>query len=104
MLVGMEVGLTPGDFTLDGDPALSPKMEQLSAHFYCGQTAECIKILLDMEVGLSPGDFVLDGDSALSPKGTGPPNFWQIFIVDKRLDGSRCHLAWRCASAQARLC
>jgi len=25
MPLGMEVGLTPGDFVLDGDPALSPK-------------------------------------------------------------------------------
>ena len=43
--LGMEVGLSPGDFVLDGDAALpSPKMgteppPQLSAHFYCGQTA-----------------------------------------------------------------
>jgi len=28
-----------------------------SAHFYCGQTAECIKMPLGMEVALSPGDF-----------------------------------------------
>ena len=45
MPLGMEVGLNPGDFVLDGDPALpSPKMgaeppPQFSAHFYCGQTA-----------------------------------------------------------------
>jgi len=45
MQLGMEVGLSPGDFVLDGDPALpSPKMEagpppQFSAHFYCGQMA-----------------------------------------------------------------
>jgi len=41
---------------------------QFSAHFYCDQTAECIKMPLGMEVGLSPGDFVLDGDPASSPK------------------------------------
>jgi len=35
---------------------------QFSAHFYCGQTAACIKMPLGMEVGFSPGDFVLDGD------------------------------------------
>ena len=41
-----EVGLSPGDFALDGDPALhSPKRgpSQFSAHIYCGQTAGCIK-------------------------------------------------------------
>ena len=37
---------------------------QFSAHFYCGQTAACIKMPLGMEVGLIPGDFVLDGDPA----------------------------------------
>jgi len=33
---------------------------QFSAHFYCGQTAGCVKMPLGMDVGLSPGDFVLD--------------------------------------------
>jgi len=37
---------------------------QFLAHFYCGQTAGCIKMPLGMEVGLSPGDLVLDGDPA----------------------------------------
>jgi len=37
---------------------------QFSAHFYCGQTAACIKMPLGMEVGLRPGYFVLDGDPA----------------------------------------
>ena len=50
--------------------------------------AACIKIPLGMELGLGPGDFVLDGDPvAPSPKGGGPPNFWPMFIVTKRLDG-----------------
>ena len=31
MLLGMELGLSPGDFVLDGDPALRPKF---SAHVY----------------------------------------------------------------------
>jgi len=63
MPLGMDLGLSPGDFVLDGDHALpSPKRgkslpPQFSAHFYCGQTAACIKMPLGMEVGLSPGDF-----------------------------------------------
>jgi len=53
---------------------------------------------LGMEVGLGPGDFVLDGDPAPLPI------LLPMYIVAKRLDGSRWHLAWSCASAQATLC
>ena len=62
---------------------------------------------LRMEVNLGPGDLVLDGDPAPgSPpqKGSGAPNFRPIFIVAKRLDGSRWHLAYRWALVQATLC
>ena len=75
----MEVGLSPGDFVLDGDPSSLPNKgggapSQFSAHFYCDQTAGCIKMPLGMEVGLSPGEFVLDGDAAPLPKrGAEPP-------------------------------
>ena len=58
--------------------------------------AAWIKMSLGMEVGLGPGDFVLDGNPApLSKMGTEPPNFWPMFIVAKRLVGSRWYLAWR---------
>ena len=76
---GMEVGLSPGDFVLDGDPVLLPQKgagspSQFSAHFYCGQAAACIKISLGIELGLGPGDFVLDGDPVPFPqKGAEPP-------------------------------
>ena len=47
-----------------------------------------------VQVGLSPGHIVLDGDPAPPPpKGAQPPNFPPMFIVAKRLNGSRCHLA-----------
>jgi len=50
-----------------------------------------IKMRLGTEVGLDPGDIVLDGDPA-PPKGAQqPPTFRPMFIVAKRLDGSRCH-------------
>jgi len=80
MVLGVEIGLiSPGDFVLDGDPALllqkgAEPPPQFSTHFYCGQTAGCIKMPLGMEVGLSQGDFVLDGDPA-------PLNFRPMFIV-----------------------
>jgi len=49
---------------------------QFSAHFYYGQTAACIKVLLGIELGLGPGDCVLDGDPvAPSPKGVRTPKF-----------------------------
>ena len=51
MPLGMEVGLSPGDFVLDGDPAPTPKgaePTQFSAHVCCGQTAAWIKMPLGM--------------------------------------------------------
>jgi len=129
----VEVGLSPGDFVLDGDPAPLPKKgrspqifgpcllwtngwkdqdaswhggrpqprrfyvrwgpsplpkkgaefpPQFSAHFYCGQTARCIKMSLGMEVGLSPGDFVLNGDPAPSPiRGRSPFPIFGRFLL-----------------------
>jgi len=42
MSLGTEVGLSPGNIVLDGDPALLPKTGHISPHFsahvYCGQT------------------------------------------------------------------
>jgi len=61
MPLGMDLGLSRGDFVLDGDPALSsPKRgqgfpPQFSSHFYCGQTSACIKMPLAMEVGSAQG-------------------------------------------------
>jgi len=58
MSLGMEVGLGPGDFVLDGDPAPpSPKegggqSPQFSAHICCGQKAAWIKMSLGMKLGL----------------------------------------------------
>jgi len=56
--LGTEVGLSPGDIVLDGDPA-PPKRciaPQLSTHLYCGKTAGCIKMPLGTEAGLGPGN------------------------------------------------
>jgi len=79
MPLGMTLGLGPGDFVLDGDPAapLQKKGQspQFSAHVYCGQTAGWIKMPLGTEIGLDPGDIVLDGPQ-LPPKKRHSP---QIF-------------------------
>jgi len=52
MVLGMEVGLSPGDFVLDGDPVLPPlkgHSPQFSANVRCGQTAGWTKMPLGME-------------------------------------------------------
>jgi len=71
MPLGMEVGLSPGDFALYGDPAPTRKgwsPTQFSAHFCCGQTAAWIKVLLGTEVGLGQRNIVFDVDPATPRK------------------------------------
>jgi len=99
MPLGMEVGLGPGNVVLDGDPAPPKKRTQQPPTFrpmYCGQTAQWIKKPLGTEVGLGPCHIVLDGDPDPPPqKGTAAPQFRPMSVVDKWLDGSRCHLVGR---------
>ena len=71
MPLGVDVGLSPGDFVLHGDPVSLPKKgakpppkKKKLAHVYCGQTAGCIKMPLGMEVGLRLRDIVFDVDPA----------------------------------------
>jgi len=52
MALGMEVGLSPGDIVLDGDPAAPIPSPPKLALFYCGQMAGCVKMPFGMEVGL----------------------------------------------------
>jgi len=78
MPLAMEVGFSPGDFVLDGDPAPSPKTgPQFSAHVCCSQTAAWIKMPLSTEVGLGPDHIVLDGYPAPLPQKEAqpPPQF-----------------------------
>ena len=84
MPLGMEIGLSPGDFLLDGDQTPSPKgggAPKFAAHVYGGQTGRWTKMALGMEVGLSQGDFVLDGTQPLPNKGAEPPNVRPMSIV-----------------------
>ena len=72
MPLGMEVGLGPGDFVFNGDPATArkkgtPTPTQFLADVYCGQTAGWIKMPLGKEVNLGPGDVVLDGVTTSPP-------------------------------------
>jgi len=74
MPLGMEVGLSPGDFMLDGDPAPNGCMDQ-DATWYGGRTRPT-------QHG------VRCGPSYPQKKGTPtPPNFWSMSIVAKWLDG-----------------
>jgi len=79
MALGMEAGLGPGDFVLDGDPDSPPQKgggePNFFAHVSCGQTAGWIMMVLGMEVGLGPSDVVLDGGPAAPKKGAEPQKF-----------------------------
>jgi len=77
---------------------------QFSLHVYCGQTAAWIKMPLGTEVSLGLRDIVLDEDPAPPPLKGHSPQFRPMCVVTKWLDGLRCHLVWRQASAQATLC
>jgi len=71
MPLGMELGLSPGNFVLDGDPAIpSPKRghSPLPNFWPISVVAKRLhqefKMPLGVEVGLSPGEFVLDENPA----------------------------------------
>ena len=77
MVLGTEVGLSPGDFVLDG-PSYpqkkgTPTHTQFLAHVYCGQTAGWMKTALGTKVDLGPGHIVLDGVPSFRKKGAQQP-------------------------------
>jgi len=96
MPLGMEVGLSPRDFVLDGDPDPSPQKEAEPPIF-----GPCL---------LWPNGWMYQDGTwhgvrpwssphcarwrhrSPAQKGDRTPNFRPIFIVTKRLHGSRCHL------------
>jgi len=90
MPLGMEVGLSPGNYVRWGPSYPQKKGHthsiQFLAHVYCGHTAGWIKMSLCTEVNLGPGDVVLDGVAAPPKSGTAP-SFWFMSIVAKWLDG-----------------
>ena len=85
MPLGMEVGLGPGDFVFDGDPATAREKgtpTHVYAYVYCGQTAGWMKTPLGTEVDLGVGHIVLDGVPAPRERGiAAPPSFWPMSIV-----------------------
>jgi len=59
---------------------------------YCGQTVGRIKMKLGVEVGLGLCQIVFNGDPAPLAQRATAPKFLAMFVVAKRLDGSRCKL------------
>jgi len=102
---GMETRLGLGHIVLDGDTGPLPKRHspQVSVHICSGQTAGWIKMPLGWKVGLNQSTIVLDRHPAPPPRRGTALNFRSMSIVTKRLNGLRCHMAWRWASAQATL-
>jgi len=60
----MAVGLSPGDFELDGEAT------QFLAHVYRGQMAGWLKTPLGTEVGIGRGHIVVDGGLSSRERGT----------------------------------
>ena len=72
----MGVGLCPGDFVLDGDPAPYPKRGGAPPNFRLTSiVAKRLHGSLGTEVGLSLGDCVRWGPSPLPQKGRSPIQF-----------------------------
>ena len=95
MPLGMEVGLGPGDFVFDRDPATlrtegTPTTTQFLAHVYCGQTAGWMKTPLGTEVDLGPGHIVLDGSQLCVKRAQQPPSFRPVSIVATVVHLSYC--------------
>jgi len=65
---------------------------QFSAHFYCGQTAGCIKMPLGMEVGRGLRDIVLDGDPAPPPLKGHSPQLLADVRCGQTADELKCYL------------
>ena len=91
MALGMDVGLIPGDFVLDGEPVppLDKGRSPLQIFGPCLLSAGWIKMPLGMEVGLDLRDIVFD-EAAATPRKRAhplPPNFWPMSIVAKWLVG-----------------
>ena len=95
MPLGMEVGLSPADHVLDGEPPPKKgRSPQFSADVYCGQTAGWIKMALGMKVGLGPGHIALDRDPAPLPKRGQSPQFSAHFYCGQAAGSIKMPLVW----------
>jgi len=84
MPLGMEVGLSPNDFVLDGDPAPSQKGAEphnfrpmsIAAKRLHGSRCHLVR-----SIGLGQDDIVLDGDAAPLPKMGQSTPFFGSFLL-----------------------
>ena len=85
MPLGTDVGLSPGDFVLDGDPVPPPKKGAEPPNFWpMFIVAKWLDGSLGTKVGLNPGDCVLDGDPAPLPqRGWSPSPLLGPFLGDR---------------------
>jgi len=101
MSLGMEIGLGPGDFVLDGDPLPSPKRRALPPSPIFSPCLLLPNGWMDEARTWHGGRpqprrlCVRCGSSPSPKRGRSPlPNFRPISIVAKLLDASKCHLVW----------
>ena len=112
VVLGMEVGLSPGDLVLDGHPVPFPQKGAEPPSPIFGPLLLWPNGLMHQNAswyGCWPQPRELCVRWRPSPpfqtKGAEPsPNLRPISIVPKQLDASRCHSVWKYASAQASLC
>jgi len=108
MPLGREIGLDPSNILLDKDPAPLPKRGQNPPFF--GPCLLWANGWVDQDATWIGGRHrprwhcVRWGPSSPPTKRWQPPIFQLMSVVAKRLDGPRCHLVRRYASAQATLC
>jgi len=98
MPLGIQVGLSPGDFVLDEDPAPFPQRggaPNFRPTSFVATTAAWIKMPRGTEVGLCLLDILLDGEPAPPPLKVHSTQFSSNVRCGQRLDGLRCHLVWR---------
>ena len=92
MSLGMEIGLSPGDFVLDGDPVpFTQKGAEPPSPIFGPLLLwpnSCMHQNATLYRARPRPTRLLDGDPvAPFPKGGGPPNFRPMFIAAKWLDG-----------------
>jgi len=93
MPLGMDVGLSPGDFVLDGDPVFPNKGGTAPLPIF-GPFRLCPNGWMHQDATgyggrPQPGEFVLDGDPAPSPKrggGGAPSLFLRVEVRISNLD------------------
>ena len=109
LVLGMEIGLSPGDFVLDGDPVPFPQKGaeppyQIFGPFLLWPNGSMHQNATWYGCWPQPrGLYVRWGSNRPSQKGGRAPNFRPMSIAAKRLHGSRCLLVQTLASAQMTL-